>query len=584
MEEPVTLARVYLNTVQRVNADIEELSSYASFVLLLPSSKTILVWVGRSCSPIDRNLAETIAFDSLRADFDKSGELSQIYEDRANSSTLALQILLKALNSKYDSYTSLENERLLKKISNLDKCLSIITKKGDGTFIFKKLITKSTNANGTVERISFPAEVDTTRHSILLSVGNFNDLWLGELVTKKDKEGIKKFMTDIAMEKVPAHQRDLESLLFSSSLKIFDNDSRDITIFKYNFLEESSRKIVRNNLLKKIEETRQSIPKTSTNVDQCSDCVGDMFFRLLGLASSPTDISQKTVETKGNNNINNSSSNNNNDSSSNNIVDREEFVSGHTNGYGYENVALKLEKLISRTSIQYIHAPRKKKNLLVLDLDHTLMDFSCRSDFTTELLKRPYMDYFLATTYAYYDIAIWSQTNWKWLELKLKELGMLKSNNYKICFALDKSNMFTVKHSYVKPLQLIWSKCPDLWGSHNTLHIDDLSKNFELNKSSGVLVTPFYLKESHNDTNGDGDLEMKGTKNVLQKTNSNGVLTKLERSQSAPEIQKAARDDVELLLLSKYLVRIAQTCNDFASIDHSGWKGTVSVPPTKVPV
>ena len=44
MEEPVTLARVYLNTVQRVNADIEELSSYASFVLLLPSSKTILVF------------------------------------------------------------------------------------------------------------------------------------------------------------------------------------------------------------------------------------------------------------------------------------------------------------------------------------------------------------------------------------------------------------------------------------------------------------------------------------------------------------------------------------------------------------
>lgn len=95
MEESVTLARVYLNTVQRVSADLRELSSYASFILLLSTSKTILVWVGRSCSAIDRNLAETIAFDSLRNDFDKTGELSQIQEERANSSTLALQILLR---------------------------------------------------------------------------------------------------------------------------------------------------------------------------------------------------------------------------------------------------------------------------------------------------------------------------------------------------------------------------------------------------------------------------------------------------------------------------------------------------------
>lgn len=46
-------------------------------------------------------------------------------------------------------------------------------------------------------------------------------------------------------------------------------------------------------------------------------------------------------------------------------------------------------------------------------------------------------------------------------------------------------------HGKVKPLALIWSKYPSLWGKHNTLHVDDLSRNFELNKSSGVLVRPF---------------------------------------------------------------------------------------------
>ena len=217
-----------------------------------------------------------------------------------------------------------------------------------------------------------------------------------------------------------------------------------------------------------------------------------MFFRLLGIASSPIE---KAIKSDGNKNRS-----------------REDL----TIGFSGFDVTSKLEKLVTRTSIQYIHAPRKKKGLLVLDLDHTLMDFSCRSDFVTEMLKRPYMDYFLTTVYAYYDIAIWSQTNWKWLELKLKELGMLKSNTYKICFALDKSSMFTVRHSYVKPLQLIWRKCSDLWGPHNTLHVDDLSKNFELNKSSGVLVTPFYLKESPNDTNGDGDAEIRNAEKTKQ--------------------------------------------------------------------
>ena len=37
--------------------------------------------------------------------------------------------------------------------------------------------------------------------------------------------------------------------------------------------------------------------------------------------------------------------------------------------------------------------------------------------------------------YEDYDIAIWSQTHWSWLEAKLFELGMLGSHqNYKVSF------------------------------------------------------------------------------------------------------------------------------------------------------
>ena len=54
------------------------------------------------------------------------------------------------------------------------------------------------------------------------------------------------------------------------------------------------------------------------------------------------------------------------------------------------------------------------------------------------------MDHFLSSLYPYYDIAIWSQTNWRWLELKVTELGMMSNSKFKICFVLDKSNMFKV--------------------------------------------------------------------------------------------------------------------------------------------
>jgi ubiquitin-like domain-containing CTD phosphatase 1 len=60
-----------------------------------------------------------------------------------------------------------------------------------------------------------------------------------------------------------------------------------------------------------------------------------------------------------------------------------------------------------------------------------------------ERLKRPYLDHFLAAVYPYYDIAVWSQTNFKWLELKLTELGMMDREDYKICFALVRTQTLT---------------------------------------------------------------------------------------------------------------------------------------------
>jgi ubiquitin-like domain-containing CTD phosphatase 1 len=97
--------------------------------------------------------------------------------------------------------------------------------------------------------------------------------------------------------------------------------------------------------------------------------------------------------------------------------------------------AATLSKFTAKTEINWLTPRRKGKKLLVLDLDHTLLDFN-RHDAPTDVSansKRPSMDAFLEAVYEDYDFVIWSQTHWRWLELKLTALGMMASPKYKIC-------------------------------------------------------------------------------------------------------------------------------------------------------
>ena len=195
-----------------------------------------------------------------------------------------------------------------------------------------------------------------------------------------------------------------------------------------------------------------------------------------------------------------------------------------------------LQKFTESTQVHIINPPRKDKPLLVLDLDHTLLDFSrshlqqnghsaaamgAANDDVANKLKRPYMDEFLTWTYKYYDLVVWSQTSWRWLEVKLTELGMLQQTGYKICFVLDKTSMFQivstnrsgkkVTHS-VKPLQIIWSKFPH-WGPQNTVHLDDLRRNFALNIGNGLKCTAYYRKKKKS---GKNDSELLGLGRFLE--------------------------------------------------------------------
>jgi len=209
-----------------------------------------------------------------------------------------------------------------------------------------------------------------------------------------------------------------------------------------------------------------------------------------------------------------------------------------------ETNRLRLNETIAKTSITLINPISPEKKLLVLDLDHTILDFSKyeEEDLAGDLaqtFKRPHCDEFLAQIFPYYNLGVWSQTHWRWLEVKLTELGLLTHPEFKISFVLDKSSMFSIilnqeelkkgerakREHEVKALEIIWSKLPQFC-SKNTLHVDDLARNFALNPKCGIKISPFKRNSS--------------------------------------------RADTALLRLAQYLIKIAH--EDFSLLDHSQWE------------
>jgi len=122
---------------------------------------------------------------------------------------------------------------------------------------------------------------------------------------------------------------------------------------------------------------------------------------------------------------------------------------------------------------------------------------------------------------------------------KIASLGITAHPNYKITYALSKEYMFCVTKQKapnkfitetVKPPKLIWSRYPEHYSPKNTIHIDDLASNFQLNIGNGLKIKPF--KEALNNRN----------------------------------------DDKELFYLTKYLLIIAAEEPDFTNLDHKKWK------------
>jgi len=168
----------------------------------------------------------------------------------------------------------------------------------------------------------------------------------------------------------------------------------------------------------------------------------------------------------------------------------------------------KVEKRVKSYEVKVVNEPRAGKKLLVLDIDYTLFDHRSVAESGRELM-RPYLHEFLASAYEDYDIVIWSATNMKWIEEKMKVLGCDTNPNYKLSFYLDSRAMISIHSSKygvieVKPLGVIWGKFPDHYSKSNTIMFDDLRRNFLMNPTNGLKIRPF--KNAHSSRATDREL------------------------------------------------------------------------------
>ncbi|KAK2116996.1 Ubiquitin-like domain-containing CTD phosphatase 1 [Saguinus oedipus] len=145
-----------------------------------------------------------------------------------------------------------------------------------------------------------------------------------------------------------------------------------------------------------------------------------------------------------------------------------------------EENLLKISRRVKEYKVEILNPPREGKKLLVLDVDYTLFDHRSCAETGVELM-RPYLHEFLTSAYEDYDIVIWSATNMKWIEAKMKDLEA----------GLSRKELVIVK-----PLGVIWGKFSEFYSKKNTIMFDDIGRNFLMNPQNGLKSVKLGLSKA----------------------------------------------------------------------------------------
>jgi Gelsolin repeat len=171
------LGRVYKCTVQRISCNLKQFSSYATFLLVSDRSRKIFIWIGRASSLEDTVLAENVAFDILRDDYQNIGEIVTIKEGIEHQQKLVA--MLDQLFMTLDDYVELASLRLTI-VENSPITLSTIERKRsehhNDDYVLNPVSHSPISRSGSVAPLPFLLHVDRKTIAIL-TTGNQYDIW-----------------------------------------------------------------------------------------------------------------------------------------------------------------------------------------------------------------------------------------------------------------------------------------------------------------------------------------------------------------------------------------------------------------------
>jgi len=165
--------------------------------------------------------------------------------------------------------------------------------------------------------------------------------------------------------------------------------------------------------------------------------------------------------------------------------------------------------------------------LLILDMDETLItnktlkfresieqitnEDAVETVFKEEriaIFQREYLKEFLQFVFNQFKyVALWSSANKSWIKHVIDNTILSEyENKFIFIWSGEKTSILrnTVRYPYMtrcKKLKKIWrqKKYKDLGiGKHNTIIVDDISKNFVLNYGNGILINEYKINTKDN--------------------------------------------------------------------------------------
>lgn len=232
-KDPVTLYRVYKNTVQRVSNSINSLYSYAAYVLVCGADEVVALWLGEEAETEDIETAKELGLEVLRRDFEFYDAIET--DLMVTMETFEIPHHLEYFLSKcwadtfqYNSKQGRADRR--KEPTNGGVTVGYLEKNYDGSVNVREvgysIPLESGPQKGKTPRITFP-NIDF-RTMIVISVNDFYYLWVTRDIPDTEVERCKRALIDTL-----CNTKNYDRITFPPTLRVIVQGTERSTFRRY---------------------------------------------------------------------------------------------------------------------------------------------------------------------------------------------------------------------------------------------------------------------------------------------------------------------------------------------------------------